>query len=179
MANRDLLALRSSKDTEGDVAALLAKLEASGSNLTILRYLANAPAQFRPFVSFANALLNKCTLPRTTVEIVVLRVGARLDLPYEVAEHVPMAERAGVGLATIKAITSGDIEAAELDHDETLALGVADALLDGGRIPDGMWRDAVDAFGEAGAVELLLVVGWFSGLVRTVLQGLDLEAPAR
>ena len=41
MTVAQLLPVRSSADTEGDVARMLGKLEANGGALTILRYVAN------------------------------------------------------------------------------------------------------------------------------------------
>lgn len=177
-ANHELLVRRTSTDAQGDAATMLAKLEAAGSDLTILRYLANAPALLAPFVRFANALLNKSTLPRTTIEVVVLRIAQRLEIPYEWAEHVQMAAQAGVPASVVAAIERGDLDAAHLDAGASLAVAVADVLVDGNTVRPDLWRRCLDELGHAEATELLLVVGWFAGLVRTVLLGLQLEVPA-
>jgi hypothetical protein len=60
-----------------------------------------------------------------------------------------------------------------------LAVEAADALMDGQTVPADCWRACCATFGAEGATELLLVIGWFAGLVRLVLLGLELEVPAR
>jgi alkylhydroperoxidase family enzyme len=176
--NHDLLERRSSATAEGDAATMLAKLEAADSDLTILRYVANAPALLTPFVRFSYALLTKGVLPRPTIEVVVLRIAQRLDVPYEWAEHLAMAEQAGVPASVIEAIEHDDVNNARLDEPTLLALRVADALMDGGTVHSEDWQMCCKRFGTDGATELLLVVGWFAGLVRIVLTGLQLEEPA-
>jgi 4-carboxymuconolactone decarboxylase len=175
--NHELLQLHTSETASGDAATMLGKLEPSGSNLTILRYLANASTLLPHFVRFSNALLNKSTLPRPLIEVVILRIATRLAVPYEWAEHVIMAERAGVPADVIDAIARDDLPAAGLDDDTLLAVRAADALVDGDPVAADDWRACHDTFGAEGATELLLLVGWFAGLVRTVLIGLELEAP--
>jgi 4-carboxymuconolactone decarboxylase len=171
-----MLPLRSSADTDGDVARLLGKLEANGSALTILRYVANATNAFRPFVLFSNALLNQSTLPRTSIEIVILHIAVVVDAPYEVAEHVPMARAAGLDQRTIDGVIAGDIKSVVHDDKTLTMIEVADALVSGRSIPDPLWAEMVEKLGTESAMELVLIVGWFAGTVRVVTDALGLGA---
>lgn len=170
-----LLPVRSSADTEGDVARMLEKLEANGSALTILRYVANASSAFRPFVLFANALLNKSTLPRTSIEVLILHIATLVDAPYEIAEHVPMALAAGLDQRTIDGVLVGDIPSVVHDAPTLVMIEVAHALIGARSIPESLWAQTVQELGAEGAMELVLVVAWFAGTVRIVTDALGLE----
>lgn len=177
--NHRSLARRTSADTEGDVARVLEKLEGTGQNLVVLQLVANSPKVFRPFVLFANALLNQSTLPRPVMEVVILWLAQHHQAPYEWAEHEPMAERAGLTAAQIDALRTGGPLAPELFSDEDrLAVAVARALTEDEVVPPELWERAVATWGEAGAMDLIFTVGWWGGLVLALVRALGLVSPS-
>jgi alkylhydroperoxidase/carboxymuconolactone decarboxylase family protein YurZ len=170
------LPYRSAQDTEGEVARVLSKLEASDNDLTVLRAMANASHAFRPFVLLSDALLNRGVLPRRCRELVILGLAGELDVAYERHEHETMAERAGVTEEQRAALRDGfghpvpGVTAAE-----AVALATAAELLRDHRISDEAWAAMVEAWGEDGAMDLALTVGWWGGLVPMAIGALGLQ----
>jgi len=175
--NHRSLPRRTAADTDGDVARVLGKLEASGQDLLILRLLANSPNAFRPFVLFADALLNRAALPRSVMEVVILWLAQHHRAPYEWEEHEPMALRAGLRPAQIDALRTGALPADLFDDGDRLAVDVARALTERGDVPPELWSAAVERWGDAAALDLVLTVGWWGGLVLSVVRALGLTSP--
>ena len=57
-----------------------------------------------------------------------------------------------------------------------MAYDVASALVRGSTLPDLVYRQAVLTFGEAGAAELIYLVGLYC-LVSVILNGFDVPVP--
>lgn len=167
------LAGRTSGDTSGEVARVLAKLEAAGDANDLLRLVANSSSAFRPFVLMSAALLVRSPLPAAIREIVILHAAARFDVGFMLREHLEMAREAGVPEDQIGIASCSEADRAGLDDEQRLALRVCDALLDGRALDEGDWQDMVTSWGEEQAVDLLLTIGWWGGMVRTVVRGME------
>ena len=168
---------RTSADTDGDVARVLGKLEGTGQNLLVLQLVANSPHAFRPFILFADALLNKGVLPRPVMEVAILWLAQHHRAPYEWAEHEPMALRAGLSSDQIDALRTGDVRGELFTDDDRLAVDVCRSLTVDETIPPELWARAVERFGEAGAMDLVFTVGWWGGLVLSFVRALGLTSP--
>ena len=173
----ELLQLRSSADTEGEVQRVLAKLEAAGIDLPVVRSIANAPNAFRPFILLADALLTKAVLPAPVREVVIMYLAARQGSAYEWHEHERMAAAVGVTRAQLQAILAGDPSAEHFSAEQLLGVAVAREMLDGDGLSRERWREAIDAWGVEGAMDVVLSVGWWGGMVPLVLGALALDAP--
>lgn len=167
---------RTAADTEGEVQRILAKLEAQHQSLTVLRVIANSPALFGPFVRFTSAVLHKTTLSRPLIEAVILVLAADVSQGYELAEHQIMAAEAGLETAQVAALSVGKPDRADLNAEQDLAVSLARTLRAQGSIPRDLWSRAIDEWGTEGAVELLMVIGVYGGLIPLVLSGLELDA---
>jgi len=64
----------------------------------------------------------------------------------------------------------------DLTREETIAYDVASALLHHGTLPELSYRQAVEAFGQHGAAELIYLVGLYC-LVSVTLNGFDVPVP--
>src|SRR5258705_447210 len=135
--NHEGVPRRSAADTEGDVARVLAKLEATGNDLTITRIVANMPGAFRPFVLMADALFNRVSLPPLIRETVVLWLASRDGQSYEWAEHEPIARRAGVSDELISALRWGEAE--PVADEQRLAIDIAAQLVGTRRVSSSNW----------------------------------------
>ncbi|HVW43955.1 MAG TPA: carboxymuconolactone decarboxylase family protein [Amycolatopsis sp.] len=167
------LSPRSSKTTTGDVQRVLAKLEASGRDLPIIKAVANWSAGFRPFVLMADALLANGSLPPVVREIAVLHIAAAQGLEYEWQEHAPMAERAGVSPAQLEALRDGGLpRGGPFDEDQLLALTAVHQLLDHGEFTGETWERLCERFGEDAALELIFVMAWWGGFVPVTVKAL-------
>lgn len=169
------LSVRASSDTTGDVRRVLEKLEATANNRKFLRMLANAGEPFRPFVLLSSTLLSQGLLPPTVREVAILEAAVVSGATYEQEQHVDLARLAGLDEAQISSIQDR-IEADHLfTHEQRLSRNVARELLTGVGVSDDRWGEIVGAWGEAGAAELLMVVGLWGGMLPVILRGLLLE----
>lgn len=173
------LPLRTAADTDGDVSRVLGKLEAKGLDMRILRVLANSPGMFRPFVLFADKLLHESRLGGAEREVVIMHLAARRGVPYEWAEHVPMAAAAGVTEEQLAVLASGTLDDLSLfSPTEQVALRTSDAIVDG-RLTEQAWADVTAALGDGAALDLLLSVAWWGSFVPTIIESLGLVDPGR
>jgi hypothetical protein len=177
---REGLRLRTAADTEGETQRLLEKLEAQGLTNVITRLVANSSSGFRPFVLMASALMGRASLPAADREAVILDIAARSALEYEWFEHESIARRVGLTGEQIEALRSGDwTDASVFTGTQLLAMRITRALLDGQVPGDDLWEEAVTAWGQEGALELLLSVAWWGGYVPVVIRGLGLLPASR
>jgi alkylhydroperoxidase family enzyme len=160
------------------VQRVLGKLEQSAQNLVVLRLMANSPHLFRPFVLFADGLLNRGALPRPVLETVVLWLAQHAQASYEWEEHLPMARAAGLSDEQIASLRSGTVESGLFDEEQRLAVDVARALVEKDEIPSELWQQALDRWGPEATLDLVLAVGWWGGLVLTLVRALGLRDPA-
>ncbi|MFC5746564.1 carboxymuconolactone decarboxylase family protein [Actinomadura rugatobispora] len=176
--NHRAFARRTSRDTDGDVSRVLGKLEATGQNYTVLQVLANASVLFRPFVLLSDALNNHSVIPPDVREAVILLLAARDEVQYEWAEHVPMAREAGLTDSQIAALACASPTPPDLFSAAQLAaLALTEELSRGTGVAADTWQRVSGEWGEAGALELVAIVGWWGGFVRTMLDALGLVHP--
>ncbi|MFF4761360.1 carboxymuconolactone decarboxylase family protein [Streptomyces sp. NPDC001276] len=176
--NHRVFARRTSQDTDGDVSRVLGKLEATGQNYTVLQVLANASVLFRPFVLLSDALNNHSVIPPNVREAVILLMAARGEVQYEWAEHVPMAREAGLTDSQIAALAEGSSPPSHLFSAAQLgALALTEELSRGAGVAADTWQRVSAEWGEAGALELIAIVGWWGGFVQTMLDALGLIYP--
>jgi hypothetical protein len=146
--------LRTSNDTEGRAAEMMTSLEGAGKDLAILRAVANAETAIAPFVRYAVALMNK------------------LALPYEWAEHHPLALNAGVTLDELTALEAGEVPDG-LSEIELACIEACDAIL-AAKADDGFGR-ARELLDDQQYSELAIVLGWWAGCVPVIIRVLDLD----
>ena len=175
--NHEAIPRRTSRDTEGEVARVLGKLEASGQDLTILRMLANAPAVFRPYLKFATALIYEGALADDVREIVIMWMANARPNTYEWAEHDVISARVGVPRELIAYLATG----AELDErfsdDQQAGVAVAKQVLETGTIDSEIFDEALERFGMEALIELILTISWWGGAVPMMLEALQLDLP--
>lgn len=136
---------------------------------TLLRH----PGLAGPFLTYNNVLLFTPTLPPRLRELMVLRVAWRTRSTYEWVQHVRLALSCDVTREEIDAIARG-AEAETWTPIEADLLAATDQLVDGYRIDDTTWARLAGHFDERQLVELLFVVGTYTGLAM-VFNSLGLE----
>ncbi len=120
-----------------------------------------APRSGAALQSVGAALRYGSVLSERVRELATLQVAAHHRSDFEWYAHAPIAAAAGLSAALLEAIrTGGSVE----PHDpaERVATVVVAQLLITGDVGDDTWAGAVDALGEAGAVELTTLVGYYS-----------------
>lgn len=82
-------------------------------------------------------------------QVVILTIGGRFNVAYELYAHNPLARRAGLRPDQIAALSAG-ARPVDLAEDELLAADVAGALTRGGEVPGPLYDTAVAALGQDG-----------------------------
>jgi 4-carboxymuconolactone decarboxylase len=116
------------------------------------------------------------SLPAKTRELAILATAREMDARFEWAGHVRLAREIGIPEETIDAIANRKSPAG-LSEDEALPVRVAQSLLRYHKVSDADFNAAHEQFGDAGVVELLGTVGYYS-MMACVLNGLQIEPPA-
>jgi 4-carboxymuconolactone decarboxylase len=139
-----------------------------------------APRSGAALQSVGAALRYRSVLPERVRELATLQVAAHHRSDFEWYAHAPLATAAGLPAALLDAVrTGGAIEPD--DPAERVAGLVVAQLLTTGDVDDDAWAGAVELLGEAGAVELTTLAGYYSLLamqMRVLRVPLPPDAPA-
>ncbi|SEC11243.1 hypothetical protein SAMN05519104_0776 [Rhizobiales bacterium GAS188] len=128
-----------------------------------------------PIWELVKAMSFSPTLPRPVREVAILVTGAKFRSGYELYAHVIAAELRGLPDDKIATIVSGQ-RPPDLTREEAITYDVASSLVAGGVLPELCYKQAVAAFGETGAAELIYLVGLYC-LVSVTLNGFDVPVP--
>lgn len=93
-------------------------------------------------------------------EFVTCAVARHVSNQFEWLMHAPLALKAGVSEAALEALRLGT-RPRELPRDEQAALDLSTELLQRHGVSEPAWTEAVELFGEQGAVELTTLAGYF------------------
>lgn len=126
-----------------------------------------APGSGAALAALGGALRYAGVLPDRVRELVVLQVAAHHRSDFEWYAHAPIA--AALGLEV-------DLPLSAEVPEERAALDAAAELLGTGDLSDAAWARTVDALGEAGAVELTTLVGYYT-LLAVQLRVLRVPLP--
>ena len=133
------------------------------------------PALAGPFLVYNNVLLLTPTLDPRVRELVVLRVAWRTRSRYEWVQHLRLAPRVGITPEEIAAVADGP-DAGTWTPLEADLLAAADQCIDGYRIEDDTWKRLAEQLDERQLVELVFVVGTYTGLAMVFKSfGLELD----
>ena len=116
------------------------------------------------------------TLPPQLRELEILIVAAKWKAQYEWWAHERIARREGLDegvIASVKAETSPDFS----NPIEGLVYNFARELLDQHRVSDHLYDEAVELLGEAGVVELVILLGYYT-LVSMTLNVFEVPVPS-
>jgi 4-carboxymuconolactone decarboxylase len=134
-----------------------------------------APRSGAALQSVGAALRYGSVLPERVRELATLQVAAHHRSEFEWHAHAPLAVAAGLPGALLEAVrTGGPVEPD--DPAERAAAVVVAQLLERGDVDDDAWAIAVGQLGEAGAVELTTLVGYYS-LLATQMRVLRVPLP--
>lgn len=150
-------------DPEGQ--ALLEELiEQRGSVGGMYRTMLLNPELSRNVSDFATYLrFGSSALSDRHRELTILRVARRTGTSYEWVMHESPAREAGIPDEVIRALGEGRTPAG-LDPVERDILEVIDLALDHEPLPDGLHESLVAGLGEPGAIELVILAGFYAGI---------------
>ncbi len=158
-----------------DMADRARELTRARGNLNVYRALANAGNVFTGWMVAGDAALTSKTLPLRLRELVVLRTAYLMDSPYELGQHRDVARTAGVSGDDIDAILSdSDWQAGHFEGAELAVLTLTTELLTTRAVSDAVFDQVHHALGPQVTVEVLMVIGRYSGLAL-MLNALDVD----
>ena len=148
-------------------------MEMPGAIATFMQH----PALAGPFLAYNQMLLGKsAALAPRDRELVILRVAWRTRSRYEWYQHVRLAPRVHLSDEELAAIAEGAGAALWSARDADL-LAATDQLIDGYRVDDATWEQLAGALDTSQLVELVFVVGTYTGLAMAFNSfGLQLDA---
>jgi len=123
------------------------------------------------------AMTMEATLPDPVRQIAILVTGAHFNAAYEIYAHVAVAERDKISDDRLATLVSGS-RPDGLSKEQGIGYDVAYALVNGGVLPEPVYRLAVNTFGQHGANELIYLVGLYC-LVSITLNGFNVPVPER
>jgi 4-carboxymuconolactone decarboxylase len=116
------------------------------------------------------------SLPARLSELAIITTARFWRAQYEWHAHAPLAEQAGVPKEAVEAIRRGD-PPHFAQADEGLVYRVCEELFRTRRLADASFREAVDTLGEAGLVEIIAIIGYYT-LIANALNVFQVALPA-
>lgn len=144
-----------------------AGLAALGPPIALFRLLARRPERARAIHGWGRYYLSRqSALTLRHRELVIDRTTALCGAEYEWSIHIQaFADKAGLSLAEVRSITAGSPDdACWTDPRDRAVLRAVDALHATNDLDDAQWAALVRAAGEEGALDLLLVCGWYHAI---------------
>jgi carboxymuconolactone decarboxylase family protein len=144
-----------------------AALEVLGPPIGIFRVFARRPDRAHGIAGWGRYYLSRrCALSLRHRELLILRTTARCGAEYEWGVHVQVfAGKAGLSGEQVRSVTSGHPDdPCWTDPADRAVLRAADALDRDCDLADADWAGLVAAVGAEGAVDALLICGWYRAI---------------
>ena len=117
------------------------------------------------------------TLTKAEIEIVTVLTTARWRSAYGTYEHEKIAEKLGqIPAKTTESLIAG-LPAEFSDPRQQVVYELASALVAPRILPVGLYKRAKEALGDAGLVDVAVLIGWFT-MVCMTLNAYDVPANA-
>jgi AhpD family alkylhydroperoxidase len=126
---------------------------------TFARY----PALARAYLTFNGHVLYGSSLPARMRELLILRVAVLRKCEYEWAQHVVLAENAGISPQEIDAIVEGP-ERPEWGELDRSLLRATDEMLAEAEVSDATWAVVARHLDELQLMDLVFTVGAYDAL---------------
>ncbi|MEE6177940.1 carboxymuconolactone decarboxylase family protein [Mycobacterium sp. 050134] len=140
-------------------------------------WLAN-PALAKTIVPTGAYFQRESTLTKAEIEIATCVVNGRWRSPYANYEHEIIGERYGhLDPRQLQALIAG-LPTSFDDPRQQVVYELASALVDARIVPMGLYRRARELLGDAGVVDVAVLLGWFT-MVCMTLNAFDVPADAK
>jgi 4-carboxymuconolactone decarboxylase len=133
--------------------------------LNVFRAVAALPASLRPFLELGGSILAGTALTPQQREIAILRVAHVTNAPYERQQHEQLARSLGMSGTEIGA-TASESPGDALSSDGALLCRATDEITRDVRLSDEALAMVRERFGDKGAAELILAVGYYNMVSR-------------
>jgi 4-carboxymuconolactone decarboxylase len=154
--------IRPVEDPDADLLTRLAAAPsgAGGRPLNLFGTLAHRPSLLSLVNALGGKLMFDALLGDRERELVILRTAAHARCTYEIGAHRALGATAGLGGAEIAAALDPQARHAWAPADAAL-LRVADEVAAGADVGDEAWAALDGVLGDAGRVELLVLIGFY------------------
>jgi 4-carboxymuconolactone decarboxylase len=115
------------------------------------------------------------SLPDRLSELAIISTARFWRAQYEWYAHAPLAEKAGVPSAAIEAIRRGETPSFA-QKDEALVHRICSELFKSQRLSDASFEEAIASLGEAGLVEVIAIIGYYT-LIGNTLNVFQVQLP--
>jgi AhpD family alkylhydroperoxidase len=146
------------------IAGLVTKTEPPA----IFTTLGRGRGLFWGWLHFAGRLMPGGTLPRRQTELVILRVAALRECAYEFEHHSLLGKRAGVSDDDLVRVREGS-SASGWSEAERLLMVTTEELVTTKDLLDATWERLQAAYGDRGALEVVLLIGHYDMLATTLM----------
>jgi alkylhydroperoxidase family enzyme len=159
--------------TNPTIAPLVAQIERErGKVLNLYSMLLNSEPVARGWLGFLTAIRQQCSLGADVREAVILRVAVINKAPYEFAQHVPHAIKAGMTEQQIALIKDGAFAIGHARIDA--ALDYAGQSTASVRVSPECFAKVKAAFNTTEIVELTATIGAYN-MVSRFLEALEID----
>lgn len=138
--------------------------------INIFKLIAQSDNAAADVLKLGHTLSRGSSLPAAQREVVILRVATLTGAAYQLHEHHAVALRVGLSEEKIQAIANYPDESATaiLTGFERLLIDFTDAIVKTATVPDDVFRQTYDHFGDSKTVELVLLVGFYMMVGRVM-----------
>lgn len=152
-----------------------AQLVEDGALVGPFNAMVHSPVIGGRVAALGEALRFQSRLEAQLREVAILTVGARWRSEFEFWAHTRIALDAGISQELIDEIARGQLSE-DRPRPQRVVHAVAQSLLADGRVDDGLYAETVELLGEAGTVELVMLIGHYC-LVSFVLNTFEVPLP--
>ena len=152
---------------DDDTAAVLGAL---GPPIALFRAFARRPERARAIHGWGRYYLSRqVSMSLRHRELVIDRTTALCGADYEWGIHISVfADKVGLTAEQVASLAAGDPDdACWTDPGDRAVIRAVDAVHHQHDLTDTQWRALVSAVGEDGAIDLLLIAGWYHAISFT------------
>lgn len=151
-------------------AETAATLDRLGPPIALFRVWARRPDLAKGVASWGRYYFSRqSALTVRQRELVIHRTTALCGADYEWGVHVAtFAEKVGFDETQLRSLAGGSPADDCWDATDRAVLAAVDELRAAADLSDGTWADLVAAVGDDGALDVLLVCGWYHAISFTV-----------
>jgi len=141
--------------------AILEPLERQRRLYNVFMTMANHPDLARDWLTFADHVLRRCTLPRRDREILILRIGWLCGAEYEWAQHTRIGKAVGLTDDDLRRIQQGPHAPDASEHDRLLLKAVDELRVDS-FLCDETWNALAQTYDTKQLMDLVFTVGQYN-----------------
>jgi 4-carboxymuconolactone decarboxylase len=152
--------MRDLTELKGEDAETMLKNRVGGRDLNLFKVLMHHPKLTKRWAVFAGHIMAKQTVPVRERELLILRIGWLNQAPYEWAQHVEIAKRAGITEAEIERVKQGPKGTWSI-HEAAL-LQAADDLFESSVISDSTWDTLGSKYSTEQMMDIVFTIGQYN-----------------